>query len=75
VIGTRRQIELRHRGPHQALTFLWKFAVLPDLPHAHVGVADNIGGLVIGKSVLLNISCGLHPLANGCRRFRHSITT
>jgi hypothetical protein len=27
--------------PHQALTFVWEFAKLSYLPHAHIGVADN----------------------------------
>jgi hypothetical protein len=48
VIGTRRQIKLRHRRPHQTLTlrlrstqrdaFILQLAKLPYLPDAHIGV-------------------------------------
>ena len=48
-IGARRQIELRHRRPHQTLTlrqaqctaFCLQLAELPDLPDAHIGVTHH----------------------------------
>jgi penicillin V acylase-like amidase (Ntn superfamily) len=53
MISPRRQIELRHRGPHQALTLILQLAKLPYLPHAHVGVTEKIRGLEIGESSVL----------------------
>src|SRR6266508_5283332 len=49
MIGARRQIELRHRRPHQTLTlrqaqctaFCLQLAELPDLPDAHIGVTHH----------------------------------
>ncbi len=41
MISTSRQIELTHRCPHQALTFILQLAKLPYLPDAHIGVAED----------------------------------
>ena len=51
------------------MTFGLEAAKLPDLADAHVCVAKDIGRLEIGKSVMLNISCGLYAFANGLARF------
>ena len=64
VLGSRREVHLAHRRPHQALTFILQLAKLTYLPHSHIGVTDNIG-LRIGKPLLLNVSCGLHARADG----------
>jgi len=66
MIGSRRQIELTHCRPHQALTFGLERTKLPYLPDAHVCVAKNIGigRLGIGKSVMLNVPCGLNALTD-----------
>jgi len=73
MIRPRRQIHLTHRRPHQALTFILQLAKLTYLPHAHIGVADNIG-LRIGKTILLSIPCGLHARADGFAGFTDSIS-
>jgi hypothetical protein len=63
VIGTRRQIKLRHCGVHQTLAFILQLAKLPYLPDAHIGVTDDIG-TVIRESFLLDITSGLHTCAD-----------
>jgi hypothetical protein len=65
MMGPRTQIELGQCRPHQALTFFAYFAELLDLSHTHIGVADDSGGLgvgrlAIGKSSLLKVPGGLH---------------
>jgi hypothetical protein len=42
MIGTRRQIELRHRHPHQTLTFILPLAKLPYLPTIHAKGLSHI---------------------------------
>jgi hypothetical protein len=42
MITPRRQIQLTHRRPHQALTLLLQPAELPDLPDAHIRIADDV---------------------------------
>lgn len=76
MIGARRQVELAHRCPHQTLTFGLEIAKLPYLPDTHVGVAEDIGigRLGIGKSVMLNISCGLDAFANRLAGFAEPIS-
>ncbi len=71
MIGACRQIELTHRRPHQALTFRLELAKLSYLADAHIGVAEDVGvgRLGVGKSVVLNISGGLHALADGLAGF------
>ncbi len=59
VISARREIELRHRRPHQSLTLVLQPAKPPYLPDAHIRVGDDIGRLGIGKSVALNVARGL----------------
>jgi hypothetical protein len=39
---TRRQIELTHRCPHQALTFSLQLTKLSDLPDTQIDVTNNI---------------------------------
>ena len=46
---------------------------MPDLPDAHVGVADDIG-LVIGKSYLLDVPRSLHSFADGFTGFAETIS-
>jgi hypothetical protein len=40
--GTRRQIHLARRHPHQTLTIILQFAKLPYLPNAHISVRNDI---------------------------------
>jgi len=49
------------------LTLILQFAKLANFRHAHIRVADGIGGLGIGirESGLLDVSCGLNSLAYG----------
>jgi len=42
MIGARRQIELTHRCPHQALSLILQPAKLTDLPDTHIRVANNV---------------------------------
>ena len=42
MIGTRRQIELRLRRPHQTLTFGLQATKLPNLPDAYIRIADDV---------------------------------
>jgi len=73
MIGSRRQIELRHRRPHQTLTLLLQPAKLPDLPHAHIRITDNVRRTVIREARELSLTRGLHACANRLRRFTHTI--
>ena len=75
MIGTRRQIELTHCRPHQALTFRLEAAKLPDLPDAHIRVADNIGTLGIGiRESGVYFSGDLHSFTNRFTGFADFIT-
>jgi hypothetical protein len=55
MIGTRRQIELRHRHPYQTLiirqaqydAFILQFARLLYLPEAHIRIADYVRRAVV----------------------------
>ena len=42
VIGSCRQIVLRHRRPHQTLTFILQLAKLPDLPDTHICITNDL---------------------------------
>ncbi len=66
MIGARRQIELRHRRPHQPLTLVLQPAKLPNLPDAHVRVANDVS-TVIMKSPGLDIPRGLYTSVNSRR--------
>ena len=75
MICTRRQIELTHRYPHQTLTFVLQLAKLPNLPDAHIRIAeDRMPGLDVQESGSLNIACCLDGFANGLGRFSQAIT-
>jgi hypothetical protein len=41
VISPRRQVHLAHRRPHQALTRPIQLAVMPDICHSHICVANH----------------------------------
>ena len=41
------QIDLHHRRPHQALAFMLQLVKRPDLPDAHICVADDVGYFLI----------------------------
>jgi hypothetical protein len=48
---------------HQALTFILQLAKLPNLPDAHIGVANNLRAVTC-KSLLLNVSRSLYARTN-----------
>ncbi len=73
MIAARRQIELRHGRPHQALTLVLQPAKLPYLPDAHIGVANDIGCSMTGEALVLNIACGLDSCLNRFGHFACSI--
>ncbi len=72
MIGSRRQIELTHCRPHQALTFGLELAKLPHLADAHIGIANDISG--VGEALILYVSGGLHSLADGLAGFAEFIS-
>ncbi len=84
MIRSRRQVELGHRRTHQALTFIMQFAILPDLPHAHIRVTDyGMQSLQTlrrsretsdSKSLALYISRGLNSLANCLGGFTQTVS-
>ena len=59
-------------SPHQALTFRLELTKLPYLADAHVCVANNISG--VGEALILNVSGGLHTLADGLAGFTEFIS-
>jgi hypothetical protein len=70
----------RCRRSHQTLTFLRELAIFPDLPHAHVGVADDGRQFVIRISntrisFCLDIPHCLHSCSNGIGWLPYSIST
>ena len=46
MIRPRRQVELRHREPHQTQAFLLQLVELLDLPHVHIGIAHDLRTVV-----------------------------
>src|SRR5688572_4504134 len=73
MISTRRQIQLRHRRPHQALTLILQLAGLSYLPHVHICVANNARGAIRGEALVLNIPRGLDTSPNTFRCPSYSI--
>jgi hypothetical protein len=56
MISACRQIELSHRRPHQALTFILQLAKLPYLPDAHISIRNNVRCFVPREAGKLNVA-------------------
>ena len=58
----------------QTLAFILQPAILPDLPHPHVGIADNVRRAVWWESFVLYLTCQLDSCTNSLGGFSQSIT-
>jgi hypothetical protein len=73
MVGTRRQVELRHCRPHQTQTLLLQLAVFSHFSHTHIGIAKNSAPIGAREPGALNIPCRLHARADEFGFFPHSI--
>jgi len=70
VIGSRRKIQLAHGCADEIIPSFIQFIELPHLGHAHIGVADDV---CPDETLQLALAGGLHPRADGFRRFSQPV--